>query len=575
MRTAKCLVIVLVLATMAFGANQELSETRDASCIVRITADYHIIPLNSQTVTPLVLSSAVTGKAAREVLGLDASEVSLLHDRITVEWLSQAVGPVSLGAAPGEPSQRGRRRSRSTGLSPYGGGNDNMDGRAYDGVYGESSAPKDSTPPTRNETQTDAPGMMMGGRGGGMGMGGMYGSSLRAAPDTGAQQNVMLRLSVRLPDDIKPAAEEFLTALVEETRQALLQAYERQSKELQVLADFAASRRHEAQTDLEIVMGIHSPSRTMIEEQLSMIVDLSMLTPEMPFSEAVEQLKNAVDPPLPIVVLWKELLDNCDIEPTTPIDMDGLPSVKLETALRMLVEAISGGFADLSHQIDNDVIVVREEESQKPPRMPVRASVEADLGALTAQRRDLAYRLQRLEMDFATGDARRRAIQEQIAEVRNRTMQKLENDVVTQELEKLVEMTAQNVSLIERQVELGQTSRSELAQARQSLTKAKIDLALRREELAKSIGGNRLSQLNEELGQMAIDTAGQGAEMEIMRRQLAEIEDRLARASTFDPQAARIRIARQALDMAEARVIQLTTRLASLQRPTVAVIGAN
>ena len=43
--------------------------------------------------------------------------------------------------------------------------------------------------------------------------------------------------------------------------------------------------------------------------------------------------------------MWKELLEDCDIEPTTPIDMDGLPSVKLETALRTLLAAVSGAVA--------------------------------------------------------------------------------------------------------------------------------------------------------------------------------------------------------------------------------------
>ena len=179
------------------------------------------------------------------------------------------------------------------------------------------------------------------------------------------------------------------------------------------------------------------------------------------------------------------------------------------------------------------------------------------------------------EMDLAMTEARRRAIEEQIVEVTIRTSEKLEGDAVTQQLGEIVEMNATSLSLLQRQFEAGRLSESDMMKGKESLTKARIDLAMRREELAKSIGGNRLSQLNDELSRMTIDMAEKRAEMEFLHRQLAETEDEIARASMFDPQAARIRIARQALDIAEAQVIQLKRRLAELQPPMVAVIGAN
>jgi hypothetical protein len=324
-----------------------------------------------------------------------------------------------------------------------------------------------------------------------------------------------------------------------------------------------------------MAMGIRSPDRMRIQQQLDTIVDLSVLSPEIPFSEAVEILKNAVEPPLPIVVMWKELLDSCEIEPTTPIDMDGLPQVKLETALKTLIEAVSGGLTDISYQIDGDVVIVREEELQTPPSMPSGPGIETDIREMAAFRRNLARDVQRLEMNLATGQARRRAIEQQIAEVRNQAAERLAEDVVTKELEKLIEMNDYSLSLLQKQVEAGRASESELAQARESLTKARIDLAMRREEISKSVGGNRLSQLNLELSQMAIDVAERRAELEIMGQQLGQTEAQLAQASMFDPKAGRTRIAQEALDIAEARVIRLKTQLAYLQPPTVTVIGAN
>jgi len=595
MRIAKCLIVILALTTTIFGAGEEPSRTRDASCIVRITADPAIIPLNPQTVRHLILSSGVIGKTARDVLGFDTSETFLLHEGITLEWLAQSVGP---GLMPGEPGQRERRRPRSTGQSRDEGHDEMMKQLAeiYGDRYVKQLSSKDSAT-EEDSKQTDTDGMMggmggnmggmyggMGGMSGGMmgsgmggmmGSGGMYGVPLPGASAPGAQQSAMLRLSVRLPDEVKPVAEEFLAALVENLKEALQRGYEQHTMQLENLADFAESRRYDAERGLEMVMGIHSPDRIQIQEQLNTIVDLSMLTPEMPFSEAIETLKNAVEPPLPIVVLWKELLDSCEIEPTTPIDMDGLPHVKLETALRTLLAAVSGGLTDISYQIDHDVIIIREEESHTPKAVPVGPSVETDVRELAEQRHDVTRGIRSQEMDLAMTEARRHAIEEQIVEVTIRTSEKLEGDAVAQQLEEIVEMNATSLSLLQRQFEAGRLSESDMMKGRESLTKARIDLAMRREELAKSIGGNRLSQLNDELSQMAIDMAEKRAEMEFLRRQLAETEDEIARASMFDPQAARIRIARQALDITEAQVIQLKRRLAELQPPTVAVIGAN
>ncbi len=43
---------------------------------------------------------------------------------------------------------------------------------------------------------------------------------------------------------------------------------------------------------------------------------------QMPFGEAIEQIRNCVEPPLQIAVLWRDLYDNADIDRTTPINID-------------------------------------------------------------------------------------------------------------------------------------------------------------------------------------------------------------------------------------------------------------
>jgi len=618
MRIAKCLIVVLAIAVLVSGAEQKQSMTRTASCIVRITADPEVIPLNAQTVDYLLHADAVLAKAARDILKVDVDAAPGLHKCIEIEWLSQSIHHVGSMPISSESGQRVGRMSRSGGQSQDKGYDEMMKQLAQ--VYGDRYTEQfssDGSSPQKDTNQMDAPGMMMGGgmggygggmmggrmggygggmmgggmggyggdmMGGGMGgygggtMGGVYGDPRPKTAIPAMQQSVTLRLSVKVSEHAKPGAQEFLKAIVANLRDSLEHTYERYEGQIAELLSYKEHQCEGAQEELEEAMGTR-PARTnegtQLDISLQTIVDLSTLTPEMPFAEAIETLKNAVAPPLPLVVLWKELIDSCDIEPTTPIDMDGLPNVKLETALRTLLAAVSGGHTDISYQIDNDVIIIREEELQNPQPSSIGLGVETNIRDLAIRRRELARRLQGLELDFATTEARRRAIDEQIAMVRHEAERKMKEDSVAREMQNLVEMSQKHLDALTKQHGTGSLGAAELAKARENLTRAKIELARRREELMDSAGGDQLKEFNSELSRMAIDMAEKRAELEFLRRQLAETEDQLAQASTFDPRATRIRMAREALDVAEAQVMSLRTRLANLQFPTVTAIGGN
>jgi hypothetical protein len=613
MRIATCLIVVLAVAVLVSGAEQKQSMTRTAGCIVRITTDPEMIPLNRQTVEHLVRSHAVLDKATREVLELDIEANPGLYKCIEIEWLAQSIHQIGNAPAPNESGQRLGRTPRSGGQSQDEAHDEMMKQLAE--IYGDRYSPyfsSDESAPEEDANKTDAPGrmggmggmmggggmggygggMMMGGGmgmggmmgGGGMGgygggmMGGVYGSPPPRTPGAATQQSVTLRLQAKAPEYAKPVAQELLQAIVTNLRRSLEHTYEMYEGQVAELLSYKERQCQGAQEELEEAMGTRpdqTAEGTQLDDALQTLVDLSMLAPEMPFSEAIETLKNAVEPPLPLVVLWKELLDSCDIEPTTPIDMDGLYNVKLKTALRTLLEAVGGGFADLSYRIDDDVIVICEGDVQSPEPTLIGARVEVDIRDLTLQRRELARRLQRLELDFATTEARRRAIDEQIAMVRHEAERKMKEDSIAGEMQNLVEMSQKRLDALARQFETGSLGAAELSTARESLTRAKIELARRRVELMGSAGGDQLKEFNSELSRMAIDMAAKRAELEFLRRQLAETEDQLAQASTFDPRATRIRMAREALAVAETQVMSLRARLTNLQFPTVTVIGAN
>ena len=121
------------------------------------------------------------------------------------------------------------------------------------------------------------------------------------------------------------------------------------------------------------------PADVDVYKQLAEIVDLLELSRDMPFSSAIDRLKNAVYPPLKIFVNWRDLYESSAIiEPTTPINMDPLSAVPLGAALDRLLDAVSGGLADIRYVVENGIITVATIESL-PSKLETRVYDVTDL----------------------------------------------------------------------------------------------------------------------------------------------------------------------------------------------------
>ena len=599
-----CLMTVWTLAGVtASGSEQPLSNTRSASCIVNITVNPAVMPLSRDTVRSLIYTSHVVGQAIREVLG-DPDDLANVEETIEIEWLSQTGYGAGAPALPNADQATPVYYDRPTTRQPevrYGMTYADMSASAPRGAGRGAIEPQrtaltspPSEPPSRIENGSDrsddSRGMMGGGMGGGMiggmgsGMGGGRGGMMRGAygalPGRGwsgpASQSVTISLTVRLPDSVKPAADEFLKEIVRNLGQTLRYAYERYESELADLISQGEHRQESAAEQLAELLGTRSPGRVFGLSQFNTTVDLSELKPEMPFSEAITVLQDSVSPPLPIVVLWKSLLENADVEPSTPIDMHGLPSVKLGTALPLLLRAVSPSTGSVVCEVKEDVIVIEAAATQgEGQEIAGGPRDEVDIQDLAAQRRDLTRNIQAIEMDLASMDARRKAIEEQISRTQNKMAERQDGDEITRELRRIMQTNEELLSRLETQVQSGRLAPSELVRAKEGVMKARIELARRREELAKSAGGEQMSRLSSELSNMAIDGAENKARLEILLNLRDKTQVQLDQASKFDPKAARIRVARQTLDDTERRMGELRRRLADLEPPIVTVIGAN
>ena len=151
---------------------------------------------------------------------------------------------------------------------------------------------------------------------------------------------------------------------------------------------------------------------------------------------------------------------------------------------------------------------------------------------------------------------------------------KLEADPVTAELQQLVEMHASQLAAMERQLQAGKLAASELADIKEKLTRAKIELARRHEQLSKSAGGDQLTKYNNELADKTIEFAEKTAALRVLSEQLGRTEQQFVAATVLDPQVSRIRSATRAFEIADRRVDELNTRSANLRPPVVSVLGA-
>jgi len=87
--------------------------------------------------------------------------------------------------------------------------------------------------------------------------------------------------------------------------------------------------------------------------------DLSNITPDTTFEEALEIIRNAVDPPLPLVIMWRDIEENGYIRRTTPVGIEGLGNnTSPGQALKLVLTAVSVEGAELEYVVEGGVITV-------------------------------------------------------------------------------------------------------------------------------------------------------------------------------------------------------------------------
>jgi hypothetical protein len=589
MGTSKYIALSLLIALAGIVSGQDQpaasskaaqpgpSNTHSASCILRITVDPAIMPLNPETVSSLIHSPAVLFKAAHDVWSIGSLDDFNLLCRppegegqprlvFSIRWLNAS--PAS--AAPGftqpktplpNPDQKGDVKPDQVSATSF-------------PLPARSPGENDAQYRTRVQVIHQQQQMQLAAlRAQQQALSGLQGTPQLGA---GMEQSAMIELQVNLSDKVAPSAQEFLQKVFMNLRDSLRQAYEVADENLVLQHGEAEKRYYDAKEFLQSASESETPGAVRIRKQLDADVDLSSLTPQTPLKEAIDVLRKSVEPPLNIVVLWNDLANHVSVTPTSPINISGMPKVRLGNMLDLLVKGFIPGSAKPMWKIQDDTIVIGTTVTLSPAAAAAgQQQLATDAVNLGGQRSDLVRKMQTLELDLAGIDARRKAIQEQIAAIQAAAGKQLAQDRVTQELEQLQHTNAINLGNIKKQADAGRVTATELAQAEESAARIRIDLARRREELSRQAGGAQLEEFTKELSHLAIDKAEKEAQLQMVHRQLDEVQRQLAQALTFDPEAARLRLAQESLEIAGRRMTELQARRVNLPLPTVTLIGAN
>jgi len=452
METAKRTIILLILVLLTVAPAQsaekpstEISNTRKASCLVKLTSDPAVLPVSYETICALLYSSGVGGKAARETLGISPDQIS---DVFTINVLVETTGDIQPGS-----SRMGRSMPQEIDYEyeyqmmekemekPMMGPAERSTARSRSLVPRRPTTGRPSRRPPIRRTTTA--------------------TSLTSA----AEQTFFFQLSVfQLPDGAKPAAEEFMSALIDNLRSALSDAF--------------------------------NVYRNKLRGQLNLAEE-----------EAARAEHNLVE---------------------------------LQKSLR----EISGG-RDLSQNlILRDISRLRE-------------------------------RIQTMRMDEASELATFEATTKRIAEIEAKTKEQLENDPVTKELQRILTLQLQHLENIQKLIEQGRVSSTELADAEEKLARARIELAKRQEQISKTAGSDRLDRLNAELANLSVKKAQYEAYFSHCGRQLDEAEQLLAKADTYELLSLKADIAKQNLEESLVWRDRMERRNRLIQPPTVTIIGAD
>ena len=421
------LILVLFASVPAQSADQpagaKFSSAHTASCLVKITFDPIVLSLDGITIDYLLHSTSIGGRITREILGISPDQVS---DIFIIETLGGAFGNILPQSAP-------MRRSTPAGMNEY----------EYEMMRERERLGREYTASTAR-----------------------FGSSRRTSAtiplSPAAEQTILLKLQINLPENVKPAAEEFMYALVDSLRSTLVKVFEDYKLRFESQLKLADQEATRAEADLR------EKQKTLREISRSRVLDRDQILADI-------------------------------------------------YSLRQEVQA-----AKMS-QASNQVII--------------------------------------------------EATTKRISEIQIKITEQLENDAISIEQQKIIDLIGKLLVEAERQAKAGMIPISQVNEIKEKLARARIEKARRRESLSNSIGGNLIESLNKELADRSIQETEDEASLTSREKQLVEAESLLAKADDYELLSLKSGMAKQSLQESILWRDRTSRQIRLLQSPMVSILG--
>jgi len=215
MKITKSAVILLamVLLTAAQSsekpAKKEISNTYTASCLVKVTTNPAVLPLNEFAVDYLMHSSGVAGRVGRRVLGISPDIASRLFEIEEIE----SIYPDSAGGAGIPPDYQPWASRYGTTTTSRETTRTSPTATGVRSPRPAATTPRAARTPTTSRRPPTRPRPART-------------TTVTQPLPSSAEQTILFRLQVVLPNDAKPAAEEFMIALIDNLRGALRGAFD-------------------------------------------------------------------------------------------------------------------------------------------------------------------------------------------------------------------------------------------------------------------------------------------------------------------------------------------------------------
>jgi hypothetical protein len=381
------------------------------------------LPLDSITIDYLLHSTSVGGRVTREILGISPDQVS---DIFIIETLGGTTGR----ALP-EPSPM--RRAAPAGMGEY----------EYEMLRERERVGREYTASTARSGSSRR-------------------TSATTPPSPAAEQTILLKLQIDLPENVKPAAEEFMYALVDSLRSTLVKVFEDYKLRFESQLKLADQEATRAETDLR------EKQKTLREISRSRVLDRDQILADI-------------------------------------------------YRLRQEVQA-----AKLS-QASNQVII--------------------------------------------------EATTKRISEIQIKITEQLENDAISIEQQKIIDLIGKLLVEADRQAKAGTISISQVNEIKEKLARARIEKAKRRESLSNSIGGNLIDSLNKELADRSIQETEDEASLTSREKQLVEAESLLAKVDDYELLSLKVDMAKQSLQESILWRDRISRQIRLLQSPMVSILG--